>query len=466
VIDATHWQRRFDELAHRDHVPGAALGILRVRPDGEDDLVELATGVLNVETGVAATPDSVFQIGSITKVWTATLVMQLVDEGKLNLDAPIVDVLPELKLNDPEVTKTVTLRHLLTHTSGIDGDVFTDTGGGDDCLEKYVAHLGDVAQIHPLGATWSYCNSGFNLVGRVIEKLTGGTWDAAIHRRLVTPLGLTHTGTLPEEALLHRAAVGHFGDAGQAPVCAPSPWGLPRSTGPAGRISQTVGDLLAFARMHLRRGITDNGTRVLSEASTAAMAEWQADVPDKYISGDSWGIGWSRFEWNGRRLIGHDGNTLGQAAFLRVLPDAGLAVTLLTNGGNARDLYQDLYREVFAELAGAEMQPTLMPPDEAPKLDLARYLGTYERAGLRLEVHQRDGQPVLRAEITGSLAALIPETVHEYPMTPVAEGVFAVREANTRTWLPVTFYEVPNRGLYLHFSARATPRGIRATTTC
>jgi CubicO group peptidase (beta-lactamase class C family) len=461
VIDATHWQRRLDELAHRDRVPGAALGILRMGPGGEDELVELATGVLNVETGLAATPDSVFQIGSITKVWTATLVMQLVDEGQLNLDAPIVDVLPDLKLGDPEVTKTVTLRHLLTHTSGIDGDVFTDTGRDDDCLEKYAAQLGDVAQIHPLGATWSYCNSGFSLVGRVIEKVTGRTWDAAMNQRLVAPLGLTHTGTLREEALLHRAAVGHFGDA--APACAPSPWGLPRSLGPAGGISQTVRDLLAFARMHLRRGITDNGTRVLSEASTAAMAEWQADVPDKYTSGDSWGIGWSRFEWNGRHLIGHDGNTLGQAAFLRVLPDAGLAVTLLTNGGNTRDLYEALYREVFAELAGVEMQPTLIPPEEALKLGIARYLGEYERAGLRLDVLQRDGQPVLRAEIVGPLAALIPETVLTFPMTPVAEGVFAVRETNSRTWLPVTFYEVPNVGPYVHFSGRATPRGIRAT---
>ena len=101
------------------------------------------------------------------------------------------------------------MRHLLTHTSGIDGDVFTDTGRGDDCLEKYVALLAEAAQNHPLGATWSYCNSGFSLAGRVIEKLTEGTWDAAIKERLVGPLGLTHTGTLPEEALLHRAAVGH-----------------------------------------------------------------------------------------------------------------------------------------------------------------------------------------------------------------------------------------------------------------
>jgi dipeptidyl aminopeptidase/acylaminoacyl peptidase/CubicO group peptidase (beta-lactamase class C family) len=457
-IDPGHWQRRLDELAARHHVPGAALGILRVRPGREDDVVELATGTLNKETGVEATPDSVFQIGSMTKVWTATVVMQLVDEGLLDLDAPLIDVLPELRLADPAVTPRVTMRHLLTHTSGIDGDVFTDTGRGDECLEKYVAQLDQAAQNHPLGATWSYCNSGFSLMGRVIEKLTGGTWDAAIRERLVQPLGLTRTGTLPEEALLHRAAVGHIGEPGTEPYRAPSAWGLPRSVGPAGLISSTVGDVLTWVRMHLTGGRSADGTAVLSEASTAAMTEKEAELPDKYILGDSWGLGWIRFGWDGRRLIGHDGNTLGQAAFLRVLPDEGLAVTLLTNGGNTRDLYEDLYREIFAELAALEMPRPLTPPDEPVAVDVTPYLGRYERASVRLDVLDRDGQPTLRTEVTGPLAALVPETVHEYPMTAVDDRLFVVREPDAQTWTPVTFYDLPTGESYVHFGARATPR--------
>ena len=178
----------------------------------------------------------------------------------------------------------------------------------------------------------------------MIEKVTGKTWDAALRERIFTPLGLTRTVTLPEEALLFRAAVGHVDVAGQrhvAPV-----WGLPRSVGPAGLICSTPADVLAFARMHLSGGKAADGTRVLSAAGAQAMTEHQADLPDKYVLGDSWGIGWIRFGWDGQRLVGHDGNTIGQAAFLRVLPDpqgGRLAVTLLTNGGNTRDLYQDLY---------------------------------------------------------------------------------------------------------------------------
>ncbi len=362
-IDAEHWRERLAVLAARHQVPGAQLGILRLSVGRADELVEAVHGVLSLRTGVPVTKDALFQIGSITKVWTATLVMQLVDEGLLDLDAPVVAVLPELRLADAEVARTVTLRHLLTHTSGIDGDVFTDTGRGDECLERYVALLSDVAQNHPLGATWSYCNAGYSLLGRIVEVVTGGTWDKALRDRLFTPLGLSHTVTLPEEALLHAAAVGHVDDEGQQQV-APV-WCLPRSVGPAGLIVSTAADVLAFARLHLAGGLAADGTRILSEDGAAAMASRQADLPDPYILGDSWGLGWIRFGWDGHRLLGHDGNTIGQAAFLRLLPEQGLAVTLLTNGGQTRDLYEDLLREVFEEVAGVRMPHPLTPPETA-----------------------------------------------------------------------------------------------------
>jgi CubicO group peptidase (beta-lactamase class C family) len=458
-IDAAHWQRRLAILARRHRVPGAVLGILRTSggDTADDELVQVGHGVLNKDTGVATTTDSLFQIGSMTKVWTATLAMQLVDEGKLDLDAPIAEVLPELRLADPDVTKTVTMRHLLTHTSGIDGDIFTDTGRGDDCLEKYVAGLDQAAQNHPMGATWSYCNSGFSLAGRVIEQLTGGTWDAALRERLIAPLGLQHTVTLPEEALLHRAAVGHVSEGGAEPTRAPM-WCLPRALGPAGLITSTVADVLAFARLHLTGGLAPDGTRLLSEASTAAMMGKHADLPDQHSLGDSWGLGWIRFGWDSHRLVGHDGNTIGQAAFLRVLPEQGLAVTLLTNGGNTRDLYQDLYREIFAELADVAMPEPLSPPAEPVTADITPHLGHYERASVQMEVLSRDGEAVLRTTMTGPLAAMLPDPTEEFTMVPVSDNLFLVRPPSEQTWAPVTFYALPTGERYLHFGVRATPK--------
>lgn len=452
-LDRAHWQRRLEALAEKHHVPGAQLGIL----DG-DDTVEAAYGVLNKRTGQPVTTDAVFQIGSISKVWTATVVMQLVDEGKFALDTPVVEVVPELQLSDPDVTKRLTIRHLLTHTSGIDGDVFTDTGRGDDCLEKYVELLADVAQNHPLGATWSYCNSGWSLLGRVIEKVTGQTWDQAMKERLFSPLGLDHTVTLAEEAILFAAAVGHVEADGEQ---VPTPvWDLPRSVGPAGLIKSTVRDVLRFARMHLSAGCAADGTAVLSPESTAAMTRHEADLPDKFILGDSWGLGWIRFGWNGERLIGHDGNTLGQAGFLRLLPGQDVAVALLTNGGNTRDLYEDLYREVFREVAGVEMSEPFAPPAEPVEVDIAPYVGTYARSSVRMEVLAgRDGEgPTLRTTVLGPLAAMVPDPVDEYPLVPVGPALFAVKPPEADTWAPVTFYELPTGERYVHFGVRATPR--------
>lgn len=450
--DAGHWRNRLGALAREHRVPGAVLGILRLRPGGEDELVEVAHGVLNLDTGVPATTDSVFQIGSITKVWTATLVLRLVDEGLLDLDTPVADVLPGLRLADPEVTARVTTRHLLTHTSGIDGDVFTDTGRGDDCVEKYVALLHETAQNHPPGATWSYCNSGFVLAGRVVERLTGKTWDAALRDLLITPLGLVRTGTLPEEALLHRAAVGHTGT--DEPTRVPR-WGLPRSLGPAGLVHSTAAEVLAFARVHLTGGLAADGSRVLGAESAAAMAAHQVELPGGHGTVDSWGLGWERATWDGRRAIGHNGATSGQTAYLWALPDEGLAVVLLTNS-DARALADDVLGEVFAELAGVTVPPPPGPPAEPVAADVREHLGVYERAGQRLEVLPGSR---LRATLTGALARLVPDDLErEYDLVPVGQDSFVVWDPQQRGWVPVWFYALPTGERYLRFGLRATPK--------
>jgi hypothetical protein len=188
------------------------------------------------------------------------------------------------------------------------------------------------------------------------------------------------------------------------------------------------------------------------------MAAFQVDLPDKHILGDSWGLGWFRCDWNGTRLIGHDGNTIGQAAFLRLLPSDGLAVTLLTNGGNAHGLYEDLYREIFAELAGVTMAEPIKPPAEPVTVDLDRHVGTYERASILQEVLRVDDGLHLRTTVTGPLAEMVPEKTQEYPMVPIEENLFVILEPGMQAWIPVTFYELETGERYLHFGVRATPK--------
>ncbi|MCA1705332.1 MAG: beta-lactamase family protein, partial [Actinobacteria bacterium] len=210
-FDSEDLQELLNELASKHRVPGASLAIL------EDDGIRLAaSGVVNKNTGVQTTTDTIFHIGSITKVHNATLVMQLVDEGQVDLDVPIKRYLPELKFADAQATESITLRQMLTHTSGLDGDFFEDTGRGDDSIDRYVQACRCLPQIAPPGALFSYCNAGFAVTGRLIEVLTGKTWDAALKDRLFDPLGLTETVTLPEDAILHRVAVGHVLDPSDA----------------------------------------------------------------------------------------------------------------------------------------------------------------------------------------------------------------------------------------------------------
>ncbi|HET7531108.1 MAG TPA: serine hydrolase [Mycobacteriales bacterium] len=453
TLDIAHWQERLALLAEKHGVPGANLAIKQ-----GDEVAATAYGVLNVRTGVAATTDSLFQIGSITKVWTATLVMQLVDEGLVDLDAPVVTYLPDFQVADPDVTRQVTTRHLLAHTSGIDGDFFLDTGRGDDSVEKYVAACATLGQNHPLGATMSYCNSGYTVLGRLVEVLRGKSWDAVLRERLFAPLGLTTAGTLPEEALLHSAAVGHVTPPGGEPQVAPA-WGIFRSAGPAGLIHATPRDVITFAELHLNDGVAADGTRVLSAESAQAMREEQVRVPDEYTLGSHWGLGWILMTWDGHPVYGHDGGTIGQSAFLRIVPDANIAICLLTNGGHTQDLFRDLFGEILAELAGIQVPSRLEPAADAPAFDPAKYVGTYRREGVVMTIAEKDGGLVLTAKATGELAEMLDRDEEpELQVLPVAEDLFVAKQPDDTSWTPVVFFTLDDGSPYVHFGARATPK--------
>ena len=406
TFDAQQLQARLDALVAEHKIPGAAAAVLV-----GDDVLEAAAGVINKNTGIEATTDTLFQIGSITKVWTATLVMMAVDEGKLDLDEPIVTYLPEFKVADADVTKTVTLRHLLSHSSGIGGDHILETGRGDDTLERYVETCAELGQEHDLGATMSYCNTGYSVAGRILEKVYDGkVWDQILRERILQPLGLTHTNTLPEEALLFRTAAGHVMPPGtEEPVLAPY-WVLPRSAGPAGLINATPADVLKFVRMHLDDGRGPDGAQLLSPASVKQMQEPQIDVPDRWTLGDKWGIGWILFDWDGHRVYGHDGNTVGQSAYLRVLPEQRIAVCLLTNGGTPGPAFRKLVTEVFAATAGVTVPPMPAVPDSPADVDLANYEGEYRRLNVQADIARNDdGGLTVTLRQTGPLAERVPE---------------------------------------------------------
>jgi CubicO group peptidase (beta-lactamase class C family) len=440
-----------EERARRYKVPGAVLAVMK-----GNETFERAAGVVNANTGVETTTDSVFQIGSITKTFTATQVMQLVEAGRVELDRPIWGYLPEFNVGDPEATTEITVRQLLTHTSGIDGDFFEDTGRGEDCVERYLLALRAVPQLHAPGHMFSYCNAGFVVLGRLIEKLTGKSWDRALRDSLLGPLGTRKMGTQPEEAILYRAAVGHMPHPEtQQPQVVPI-WRLNPSNGPAGATPfATAGDLLRFARLHLDGGKAADGTAVLSEASARSMLERQVELPEASMA-SAWGLGFMLFDW-GTPVFGHDGGTIGQASFLRILPEHDVAVALLTNGGSPLELYRDVFNAVLGEVAGISLPP-LPEPHPDVRLDLERYAGRYERLSSRVDVEVADGRLRFRSRgLRGMLRALPPEAGTAEP----ANGrVFVARLDRGGPPYAIAFLEpdAAGRPRYLFAGGRLNPR--------
>ncbi|MGW6142932.1 serine hydrolase domain-containing protein [Streptomyces sp. NPDC055140] len=366
-------ESRLPELLAEHKVPAASIAVY-----AHGEMIDRAAGVLNKNTGVEATADSVFQIGSITKVWTTTLAMQLVDEGALDIDAPVRAYLPEFAVGDETASAKITVRQLMCHTSGFEGDIFLDTGRGDDAVHKLVTLLADVPQLFAPGEMFSYNNAAFCVLGRIVEVLRDKSYDDCLRDHLCTPLRLTHVAPSPYEAVRFRAASGHLTPERGAEPQPAQVWALPRSNAPAGSmLAMRPRDLLTFARMHLDGGRGPDGTAVLTPESALAMRHREVELLDLGLMGDAWGLGWSLFDRPGGAVIGHDGGTLGQSAFLRVAPEHDVAVALLTNGGNPLPLYVELVGRVLRELAGIEMPAPPVPHAEAPSIETARFVGVY-----------------------------------------------------------------------------------------
>src|SRR5262249_27696962 len=162
------------------------------------------------ENPLDVTPDTLFQIGSITKTFTGTAAMRLVGRGDLGLDAPVRTYLPGLTLSGEEVAARGTMRHLLPHPGGLDRAHFAALRAGDDALARMCETFMTLPQLTPLGEIWSYNNAGFYLAGRVIEVLAGKPYELAVHELVIEPLGLEHTFFFADDVMTRRFAVGHL----------------------------------------------------------------------------------------------------------------------------------------------------------------------------------------------------------------------------------------------------------------
>jgi CubicO group peptidase (beta-lactamase class C family) len=359
-------------------VPGIAVGILQ---NGE--MQTYGFGVASVETGFPMRPDTVLQIGSISKIFTSTLVMTLVDEGKLDLDTPVCEYMPDLQLQDKEVQRQLTIRHLLAHTSGLYGDWFEDFGPGDDSLGKALANVHTLRQIARPGEVWSYCNSGFYIAGAVIERVTGQTFEQAVKERIFDPIGMEKATFFAHEAIAYPTAVGHNLEDGEQLVARRYP--LPRNVNAAGGIITDVGEMLRFAQMHLNEGTID-GNQVLTPESAKAMQNEEAKAA---VIANYYGLAWALRDRDGKRLVGHGGSTNGFRAHLVIIPEEQFAIVILTNGNQGVAAYHRIEEWALEHYCGIKKETPQQVSLSNEQLE--RLAGYYEQPIHKITITVQDG---------------------------------------------------------------------------
>ncbi|MFC0007492.1 serine hydrolase domain-containing protein [Micromonospora siamensis] len=403
--------------AHR--VPGAQLV---VHQGGKT--TEAFAGTADAGTGEPVTSRTLFPFGSVTKPFTATLIAQLVDEGDLDLDSKVLEHLPELRAATAPQWRSLTLRHLLSHTGGLVAD--HDLGErGSRSLRRFVAGCRDLEFVAEPGTRFSYSNTGYILAGRCVEAVTGYPWWEALDSFLARPLGLgladlTTPGPGP-------GPVSGHGVSGERVW--PVPVELPTTWAPAGGVLGSAADLVAFALLHVDPATA--GAGLLSPAAGHLLRE-PVPAAEPFGLADRWGSGWAIFR-NG--WIGHDGTLDGAVCHVRAHPPTTSVIAYVANATSGDALWTDLTVAVSAlglDVAAAEMSIANV---EIPFTDLEQYEDVYVNGRTRLTVQAAEGGRLRIADAGGFKATLI----------GCGSDQFAVRRVDST--------EVPHLGRFLRDDA-------------
>ena len=359
-------------------MPGVAVGVWA---GGEE--VYACHGVTSLENPLPVNQDTLFLLGSVTKTYTATALMRLVVEGRIELNAPVRRYVPELRLKDERAAAQISVLNLLNHTSGLDWDLLIETGEGDDALEAYVAKLSELKLIAPPGTRASYSQAGYSLLGRVMEKIVGTTYEKAMASLVFEPAGLMNTFFMAEEVMTRRFAVGHNrGEDGRLSVS--RLWRGPRCRNPGGGLASSVSDLLRWARFHLGDGRAENGVELLPAEMVQRMKEPTTVLQGSDL-GDAIGIGWFLRDVDGLRTVGHAGSAIGQFAEFLTVPERDFAVVALSNAGpDGIPFNRAVVRWALENYLGmAEQDLAPIPYDERRAREI---VGNYENDAMTLVI--------------------------------------------------------------------------------
>ncbi len=343
--------RALAEALRRKHrAPGMAVAVAL---DGAEVYAE-GFGEREIGTGAPVRPDTIFGVASVTKSFTALAIMQLAEAGKLSVDDPVTRYLPAFRTPDPAATRAITIHHFLTHTAGFPPlpsrfFAFARSAEGDpaagskpawaadhppiDSYEDLMDYLaaGGYEMLGPPGAQFSYCNEGFALLGAIVERVSDEAYEAYVHRHILEPAGMNHSGyaveqlrTFPEVVTFHAA---RDKDGAKEIYAAPN-WLYSAVWSPAGSLNTTVRDLLRYLEIY-RTGGTVGEERLLSAEGIARMTAPHAPWSSPHAS---YGYGLAVIpDYHGVKVVRHGGGRKGIAADVMVVPERGFTAAAIAN---------------------------------------------------------------------------------------------------------------------------------------
>lgn len=401
--------------------PGAAVLVAR---DGKV-LYEGGFGYADVEGSVTVTPETKFRIGSISKQFTAAAILKLVENGKMNLQDPLIKYIPDFPGG-----KDVTIRHLLTHTSGIHsytGDPLfiervTKPIKWEDLLEEIKQYDYDFEP----GANWAYNNSGYMILGYLVEKISGMTFQAFLKKEFFSPLGMKNTGVYVNGKKYKNEALGY--EAGGEVVQRSIDWDMSWAGG-AGNLYSTVKDLYLWNEGIFNGKVLKEET--LREAHTPATLD-DGTMPNA-LGGSGYGFGWAIGEYRGASEISHSGGLHGFITNLSRLPGENLTVAVLTNcmppiGKGPGEYTQDLI-ELFA-WDGLEEQASFSVKKDADYSQFDDYTGQYEYPGGAIMTITREGDHLYAKLATQPVSEIFPQSSTRFFWKDVDAQIEFVRDAN------------------------------------
>jgi CubicO group peptidase (beta-lactamase class C family) len=387
-------------------VPGVSVGLLL---DGEEHYV--SEGTTSVEFPLDVDERTMFQIGSTTKTYTATALMTLVEEGKVDLAERVTTYLPKFKLGDANALAELRVRHLVTHTGGFLGEYFDELGRGDDALRRTVARMRtQTPQLTAVGRLWSYNNSGFYALGRIIEEVTGQRYEDVINQRILVPLEMDQTFWFAEDVFTYKTALGHDLKVDGSLRIA-RPWGLTRGANPAGGIVSTAVDQLKYARLHLGMGPSTKDKRVLKPATIKRMQKPLAKIG--YGLADDVGISWLIDDYGGTRVVKHGGSINGHMSEFLLVPSSGFGLTVLTNGTRGHEVGGTVIKWCLDELLGLRRPEAEVKPLSAAKV--AEYVGRYPMSAGEYVLTPDDGGVHVTFEVKKELLEADPDVAAQLP---------------------------------------------------